>query len=78
MPKYMMDTLGLSKRLRSLGTPEAEADAHAEGLRDFILHRDTLSYYKRLCDAGVPEKQAEAFVDAAREFIMPHLLANDL
>jgi hypothetical protein len=76
MPKFMMDTLGLSKRLRSTGMPEAQADAHAEALRDFILHRDTLSYYKRLRDAGVPEKQAEALVDAAREFIMPHIVGR--
>jgi hypothetical protein len=53
--------------------PEAQADAYAEALRDFILHRDTLSCYKRLREAGVPEKHAEAYVEAAQEFILPHI-----
>jgi hypothetical protein len=34
---YAFDTLGYSKRLRDNGVPQAQAEAHAEAARDFIM-----------------------------------------
>ena len=34
---YVFDTLGYSKHLRHAGVSMAEADAHAEAARDFIM-----------------------------------------
>jgi hypothetical protein len=34
---YAFDTLGYSKRLRDGGVPQAQAEAHAEAARDFIM-----------------------------------------
>ncbi len=34
---YVFDTLGYSKHLRHAGVAMAEADAHAEAARDFIM-----------------------------------------
>jgi hypothetical protein len=34
---YAFDTLGYAKRLREAGVPPAQAEAHAESARDFIM-----------------------------------------
>ena len=34
---YAFDTLGYAKRLRDNGVPQAQAEAHAEAARDFIM-----------------------------------------
>jgi hypothetical protein len=34
---FAFDTLGFSKKLREKGIPQAEADAHAEAVRDFVM-----------------------------------------
>jgi hypothetical protein len=34
---YAFDTLGYAKRLRDAGVAQAEAEAHAEAARDFVM-----------------------------------------
>jgi hypothetical protein len=34
---YAMDTLGYAKRLRDAGIPQAQAEAHAEAAREFVM-----------------------------------------
>jgi hypothetical protein len=34
---YIFDSLGYAKRLRDGGVPQAQAEAHAEAARDFIM-----------------------------------------
>jgi hypothetical protein len=34
---YSFDSLGYAKRLRDVGVPQAQAEAHAEAARDFIM-----------------------------------------
>ena len=34
---FALDTLGYAKRLRESGVPGAQAEAHAEAARDFIM-----------------------------------------
>ena len=34
---YALDTLGYARRLREKGSPPAEAEAHAEAAREFIM-----------------------------------------
>jgi hypothetical protein len=34
---YTFDSLGYAKRLRDVGVPQAQAEAHAETARDFIM-----------------------------------------
>jgi hypothetical protein len=34
---YAFDTLGYAKRLRDAGVPQAQAEAHAEAAREFVM-----------------------------------------
>lgn len=61
---FAFDTLGYAKRLRNAGVPDAEAEAHAEAAREFIMAELVTRY-----DLDVARRELEGSIAGVRQHV---------
>jgi hypothetical protein len=65
---FAFDTLGDAKKLRDAGIPSAQAEAHAEAARDFVMHKLVNRYDLQAVkdDLGTVRRGLQIAIDTTR------------